>query len=57
MGVPTTFLEVYNPNEFEIIGLVAGHIRGLAGVKSITGKDGAEINGKAKFGRIFIKKK
>lgn len=41
MGVPVTFLQVYNPNQFEIIGM-SRHI---------------EINNIVQFGRIFIKYK
>lgn len=56
MGVPVTFLEKYNPEQFEIIGLVAGNIQGLAGIPSSTGKDGPYVGGKLKYGRIFIRK-
>lgn len=55
MGVPITFLNRHNPNQFEIVGLAAGNIRGLAGVPSSTGKDGPYINGKLKYGRILIR--
>jgi len=57
MGVPITFLNKYNPKQFEIIGLAAGNIKGLAGIKSFTGKDGPYINGKLKYGRIMIRRK
>ena len=57
MGVPITFLDKYNPDQFEIIGLIAGNIKGLAGIPSKTGKDGPYINGKLKYGRILIKAK
>jgi hypothetical protein len=56
MGVPITFLDKHNPEQFSIIGLAAGNIRGLAGIQSNTGKDGPYINGKLRYGRIFIKK-
>lgn len=56
MGVPITFLDKYNPKQFEIIGLTAGNIKGLAGIPSKTGKDGPYINGKLKYGRILIRK-
>lgn len=55
MGVPISFLDKYSPEQFEIIGLAAGNIRGLAGMTSKIGKDGPYINGKLKYGRIFIK--
>jgi len=57
MGVPVTFLVDYNPDQFEIIGLIAGNTRGLAGIKSKTNKDGPYINGKLKYNRILIKRR
>lgn len=56
MGVPITFLDRYNPEQFRIVGLIAGNIRGLAGIESKIGKDGPYINGKLKYGRILIKR-
>ena len=55
MGVPITFLDKYNPDQFEIVGLAAGNIRGLAGIPSKTGKDGPYMDGKLKYGRILIR--
>ena len=55
MGVPISFLDKYNPEQFEIVGLAAGNIQGLAGIPSSTGKDGPYIDGKLKYGRIFIR--
>ena len=55
MGVPITFIDKYSPEQFEIVGLAAGNIRGLAGTVSSTGKDGPYINGKLKYGRIFVR--
>ena len=57
MGVPITFLNKYNPDQFEIIGLLAGNIKGLAGIPSSTGKDGPYVGGKLKYGRILIRSK
>jgi hypothetical protein len=57
MGVPITFLDKFNPDQFELIGLAAGNIRGLAGIPTTTGKDGPYIDGKLKYGRIFIRRK
>ena len=57
MGVPITFMDRYNPNQFEIIGLIAGNIKGLAGIPSKIGKDGPYINGKLRYGRILIRPK
>lgn len=55
MGVPISFLDKYSPEQFEIVGLIAGNIRGLAGIPSKIGKDGPYINGKLKYGRILIR--
>ncbi len=55
MGVPITFMDKYNPEQFEIIGLIAGNIRGLAGIPSKVNKDGPYINGKLNYGRILVK--
>jgi hypothetical protein len=57
MGVPITFLEHHNPDQFEIVGLIAGNIKGLAGIPSATGKDGPYLNGKLKYGRILVRRK
>ncbi len=57
MGVPITFMDRYCPEQFEIVGLIAGNIRGLAGIPTSTGKDGPYMNGKLKYGRILIRRK
>ena len=57
MGVPITFLYKHNPDQFEIIGLLAGNIKGLAGIPSKIGKDGPYLDGKLKYGRILIRRK
>ena len=57
MGVPISFLTKYNPNQFEIIGLTVKGTTGIAGIESKTGQNGPYINGKAKYGRILIKRK
>ena len=57
MGVPISFLDKYSPEQFEIIGLIAGNIRGLAGIPSSSGKDGPYVGGKLKYGRILIRHK
>ncbi len=56
MGVPISFLNKYNPEQFEILGLTAGNIKGLAGIPN-NGKDGPYIDGKLEYGRILIKKR
>lgn len=55
MGVPISFLDKFSPEQFEIVGLAAGNIRGLAGIPTKTGKDGPYIDGKLKYGRIMIR--
>lgn len=55
MGVPITFVDKYNPDQFEIIGLIAGNIKGMAGIPSSTGKDGPYIGGKLKYGRVLVR--
>ena len=55
MGVPITFIDKFNPDQFEIIGLIAGNIKGMAGIVSSSGKDGPYIDGKLKYGRILIR--
>lgn len=57
MGVPITYLDKYSPDQFEIVGLIAGNIKGLSGMKSKSGKDGPYLNGKLKYGRILIRNK
>ncbi len=57
MGVPITFLDKYSPDQFEIIGLIAGNIKWLAGIPSAIWKDGPYINGKLRYGRILIRNK
>ena len=57
MGVPISFLDKYSPDQFEIVGLIAGNIKGLAGILSASGKDGPYINGKLRYGRILIRRK
>lgn len=63
MGVPITFLDKYNPEQFEILGLCAsaGYDKSIIGIPLIHQefkKDARPtINGKTKFARIFIRKK
>lgn len=50
MGVPITFLDKYNPNQFEIIGMSSGNIVGeyfFGGIHI--------INGKMKYARVIIR--
>ena len=55
MGVPITFLDKYNPTQFEIIGLMSG----AKDSSLINGNDGRAkfyINGKGVYARILIRK-
>lgn len=53
MGVPITFLDKYNPDQFEIVGSNRGIDQDP---KRIYGK-GSYLNGKETFKRLFIKNK
>lgn len=53
MGVPITFLDKYNPEQFEITYLAASHGKIPKGIENEAGC----INGKWVYARIFIKKK
>ena len=59
MGVPITFLDKFNPDQFEIIGadesVGVGYSNGL--LLKNGKRDKPFVNGKAKFKRIFIKNK
>lgn len=53
MGVPITFLDKYNPKQFEIISLAASHGKEPKGIENEAGY----INGKWVYARILIKRK
>jgi len=59
MGVPITFMDKYNPDQFEIIGMAEDNGRGFSGAESKW--DGVNphcvIKGKNKFKRLFIRNK
>lgn len=60
MGVPITFLDKYNPDQFEILGLSAsaGYDKEIVGIPFKGVKDARPIvNGKVTYARIFIKNK
>jgi hypothetical protein len=60
MGVPITFLDKYNPNQFEIIGMAssAGYDKEVVGIPFIGKKDARPlINEKNTYARIMIKHK
>ena len=59
MGVPISFLEKYNPNQFKILGMSAsaGYNYEIVGIPFLGEKDARPlINGKNTFARIFIKR-
>ena len=60
MGVPITFLDKYNPEQFEILGLAAsaGYNRDIVGIDFQGIKDARPlIKGKNTYARIFIRNK
>ena len=60
MGVPITFLDKYNPEQFEILGMAAsaGYRKEIVGIDFIGEKDARPlINGKNTYARVFIRRK
>jgi hypothetical protein len=60
IGVPITFLDKYNPEQFEIVGMSAsaGYNSEIVGITFLGDKDARPlINGKNIYARIFIKNK
>lgn len=60
MGVPITFIDKYNPQQFEIIGLLASakYDSYIVGVNKIIDGDARPlINGKVKYARLLIRRK
>lgn len=59
MGVPITFMDKYNPEQFEIIGMAEDNGKGLSGEAAEWDRLNPHciINGKAMYKRIFIRKK
>ncbi len=60
IGVPITFVDKYNPDQFNILGLCAsaGYDKDIVGIKFNGDKDARPlIDGKIKYARIFIKNK
>lgn len=53
MGVPITYMDKHNPDEFEIIQLCASHGKVPKGIENESGY----INGKWLYARILIQKK
>jgi len=57
MGVPVTFMNKFNPEQFEIVGMGEDNGTGLSGGVWNGGSKSCLVNGKAMFKRIFIKNK
>ena len=60
MGVPITFLDKYNPEQFQILGLSAsaGYNEKIVGIEFLGQKDARPlINGKNTYARIFIRRR
>lgn len=60
MGVPITFLDKFNPDQFEIMGMSAsaGYNAMIVGIEFLGDKDARPlINGKNTYARVFIRRK
>ena len=61
MGVPITFLDKYNPDQFDILGMSAsaGYDKEIVGLEKKTDFKDARplINGTNTYARVFIKNK
>ena len=57
MGVPITYMNKYNPEQFELIGMGEDNGTGHSGGVWKGGSKSCLVNGKAAFKRLFIKNK
>ena len=57
MGVPITFLDKYNPQQFEILDGIGRYSMIDGPTPQTKGKYLTEINGKPKYARIIIRRK
>jgi hypothetical protein len=57
MGVPITFIDKFNPEQFEIVGWSRHNDMNMDGGYWLGGKNDATINGKDVYCRILIKHK
>ncbi len=60
MGVPITFIDKYNPDQFEILGMSAsaGYNKDVVGIPFLGEKDARPLlSGQNTYARIFIKNK
>lgn len=57
MGVPSAFLEKYNPKQFQLLGIGTGNAAKELGVaKNYRGRTDLSINSKCPYARILIRK-
>ena len=56
MGVPITFLDKYNPEQFEIIGLGSGYLGQSIGIKGIPKEHKAKMKGHSAAGDLYYMK-
>ncbi|WP_084330932.1 adenine-specific methyltransferase EcoRI family protein [Helicobacter canis] len=57
MGVPSAFLDKYNPKQFQLLGIGTGKIAKELGVtKNYRGRTDLSINSKCPYARILIRK-
>ena len=59
MGVPITFMDKHNPDQFEILGATESEGKGFSNGIWIEESKVAQplVNGERKYKRIFIRKK
>jgi len=57
LGAPVSFLDKYNPDKFEIIGMAEDNGKGFSGGVWDGKNPHCVINGQNKFKRIFIRHK
>ena len=57
MGVPITFLDKYNPDQFEIIDAIGRYSMLTGPTPETQGKYLTMLNGKPKYARIIIRNK
>lgn len=59
MGVPITFLDKYNPEQFELIGMAEDNGKGYSGEAAKWDGENPHclVNGKAMYKRIFIRRR
>ena len=59
MGVPITFLDKYNPAQFEIVGATESEGKGFSNGLWLESSGIAQplVNGERKYKRLFIRRK